>query len=98
RARPFDLARAPLLRLVLVRTGPDRHHLVLTVHHLILDGWSTARLVAEVLARYRGEEPEPVTGRFADYLAWLARQPRAAAERFWQDALAGLDAPTRLAD
>ncbi|MGU3423280.1 condensation domain-containing protein, partial [Methylobacterium sp. D54C] len=40
RARPFDLARAPLLRLVLVRTGPDRHHLVLTVHHLILDGWS----------------------------------------------------------
>ncbi|WCS22933.1 amino acid adenylation domain-containing protein [Methylobacterium sp. NMS14P] len=98
RARPFDLARAPLLRLVLVRTGPARHHLVLTVHHLILDGWSTARLVAEVLARYRGEAPEPVTGRFAHYLAWLARQPRAAAERFWQDALAGLDAPTRLAD
>ncbi|SDA35510.1 non-ribosomal peptide synthase domain TIGR01720, partial [Methylobacterium sp. UNC378MF] len=97
RAKPFDLAQAPLLRLALVRTGPARHHLVLTVHHLILDGWSTARLVAEVLARYRGQAPEPVTGRFADYLAWLARQPRSTAERFWRDALAGLDAPTRLA-
>ncbi|MEC3769681.1 condensation domain-containing protein, partial [Cupriavidus sp. SS-3] len=45
----FDLERPPLMRLALLRTGAHRHHLVWTVHHLLLDGWSTAQLLGEVL-------------------------------------------------
>ncbi|EHP37505.1 non ribosomal peptide synthase [Cupriavidus basilensis OR16] len=43
RAQGFDLRQPPLMRVALLRTGPDRHHLVWTVHHLLLDGWSTAQ-------------------------------------------------------
>jgi len=44
----FDPGRPPLLRLSLVRLAPDRHRLVLTNHHLLLDGWSTPILVEEL--------------------------------------------------
>ncbi|WP_446939136.1 condensation domain-containing protein, partial [Pseudomonas aeruginosa] len=43
------LAEAPLLRLVLVRTGERRHHLIYTNHHILMDGWSNSQLLGEVL-------------------------------------------------
>ncbi|MGL4960853.1 MAG: amino acid adenylation domain-containing protein, partial [Inquilinus sp.] len=92
----FDPARPPLLRFSLLRLSADRHQLVLTNHHILLDGWSTPTLLAELLALYAGATlPPPVPYRA--YLAWLARQDRAAAEAAWRDALAGLDEPTRVA-
>ncbi|WP_354683427.1 amino acid adenylation domain-containing protein, partial [Cupriavidus necator] len=96
RAQGFDLERPPLMRLALLRTGPNRHHLVWTVHHLLLDGWSTAQLLGEVLRHYAGE-PLPATGgRFADYIGWLQSRDHGASEAFWKAQLAPLDAPTRL--
>ena len=50
--RGFDLAQPPLLRLVLVRTGAQAHHLVWTNHHLLLDGWSASQLMGDVLTHY----------------------------------------------
>jgi amino acid adenylation domain-containing protein/non-ribosomal peptide synthase protein (TIGR01720 family) len=90
----FDLARAPLLRFTLVRRGPRLHTLVWTFHHLLVDGWSTARLLAEVSADYdalcRGEEPAIAVPRpFGDYLAWLRTQNRTAAEPYWRERLRG---------
>jgi hypothetical protein len=58
RARGFDLAKPPLLRLSLVALGPQRHRLVLTAHHVIIDGWSVPVLVQELLALYA----EPAAG------------------------------------
>ncbi|MFD4791097.1 amino acid adenylation domain-containing protein [Streptomyces sp. NPDC058459] len=49
RARRFDLARPPLLRLTLLRVGPRSHRLLLTYHHILLDGWSWPVLVRELL-------------------------------------------------
>ncbi|WP_344096028.1 amino acid adenylation domain-containing protein, partial [Streptomyces stramineus] len=100
RAARFDLARPPLLRLSLFRLADEEYCLALTSHHILLDGWSTPLLLDELFTLYeRGGSPAglPRVTPFRDYLAWLGRQDRAAAERAWQDALAGLDEPTRVA-
>jgi amino acid adenylation domain-containing protein len=96
RAAPFDLARPPLLRVALLRLGPDRARLVLTFQHIVLDGWSVALLVDEILGgTSRGGDA------LARHRAWftaLARRDEAAAQEAWRAELAGLDEPTRLAD
>jgi len=97
RAQGFDLAEAPLLRLVLVRTADDRYHLVYTHHHILMDGWSASRLLGEVLQRYSGQVPQATAGRYADYIGWLKRQDLGASEAFWKQQLATLDAPVQLA-
>ncbi|RMI33157.1 non-ribosomal peptide synthetase, partial [Actinomadura harenae] len=100
RLRRFEVTAPPLLRLVLVRFGPELHRLVITVHHLVLDGWSLPVLFDELSRLYAaGGEPatlEPVTP-YRDYLAWLARQDTDAARDAWRTALAGLDGPTLVA-
>ena len=50
--RPFDLARGPLIRAVLMRLRPDEHVLVLTTHHIVSDGWSQGVLKSELGALY----------------------------------------------
>ena len=52
RAEPFDMACPPLLRFRLLRLGGDRHRLVITSHHILMDGWSSPVLVQELLALY----------------------------------------------
>jgi hypothetical protein len=74
--QPFDLTQGPLLRLTLIRLAPRQHALVLTLHHIIADGWSMGLLVQELAqhyaARVRGEAaalPElPV--QYADFAHW----------------------------
>ncbi|MFJ6194943.1 amino acid adenylation domain-containing protein [Micromonospora sp. NPDC092111] len=100
RAEGFDLARPPLLRFTLLRLGETAHRLVLTNHHILLDGWSVPTLMRELLALYAagGDDRQlPRVAPYRDYLAWLGSQDRAAAERAWADALAGLAEPTLLA-
>ncbi|WP_053745456.1 non-ribosomal peptide synthetase [Streptomyces sp. NRRL WC-3618] len=99
RTRRFDLAKPPLLRHLLVRWAPDRYRLVITNHHILLDGWSKQLLVREFSALYAGEHPTAlaIVPPYRDYLAWLARQDRTAAEQAWQGALCGLTGPTLLA-
>ncbi|MFC6982337.1 condensation domain-containing protein [Streptomyces cirratus] len=101
RGRRFDLERPPLVRFTLVRVGSGRHRLVMTNHHILWDGWSSAVLLRELLAGYgaaTGSQPAAaVTGvPYQDYLDWLARQDRDAAAAAWGAALAGLDEPTLL--
>ncbi|GAA4232129.1 non-ribosomal peptide synthetase [Actinomadura meridiana] len=91
----FDPARPPLLRCLLVRTGPRSHRLIVTSHHLIMDGWSTPTFLRELMALYRGETlPEAVPYR--SYLGWLAGRDTTAMATAWRDALAGLNEPTLL--
>ncbi|MCF6522532.1 non-ribosomal peptide synthetase [Streptomyces sp. JJ36] len=74
--RPFDLTRAPLLRLTLLRTGADRRVLSLVLHHAICDRWSVAVLVRELVTVYEalteGREPDlpPLPVQYADHAAW----------------------------
>ncbi|MFB4394864.1 MULTISPECIES: amino acid adenylation domain-containing protein, partial [unclassified Pseudomonas] len=97
RSAGFALDRAPLLNLCLLRLDEQRYQMIYTVHHLLVDGWSNAHLLAEVLQRYGSGEVSPPAGRYRDYIAWLAEQDANATEQFWKAQLHHLDAPTRLA-
>ncbi|NHZ83276.1 amino acid adenylation domain-containing protein [Massilia sp. CCM 8695] len=101
RACGFDLARAPLIRVALIARHDGATEFVWTKHHLLLDGWSSARLIGEILARYfDGAQGAPTAqpARYRDYVEWIGRQPHDVAERFWRDTLDRLSAPLRLAD
>src|SRR6202008_776325 len=82
RAERFDLSCAPLMRFALIRLAADRHVLVLTHHHLLMDGWSLPVLVRELLTLYEHKGDGTGLGRvtpYRDYLAWLAGQDPARA-------------------
>jgi len=96
-ARPFALERAPLFRIALALLDGGRQCFVWTCHHLLLDGWSTARLLDEVLLAYLGRELPPPTGRFSDYLRYLAGRDARESEAVWRAKLDVLEEPTRLA-
>jgi amino acid adenylation domain-containing protein len=102
RRRGFELSRAPLLRLALMRLDEQRYRLVWSHHHLLLDGWSIPLLLKEVFTVYRGlcwKEPVQLTQArpYRDYITWLQRQPLEEAERYWREKLRGLKSPTTLA-
>ncbi|NIF14888.1 amino acid adenylation domain-containing protein, partial [Burkholderia sp. Ax-1735] len=103
RTRGFDWREPPLMRLTLIRVTDDAWRVVWTRHHVLLDGWSTARLLADVLCDYR--DPDAVSPfasrpalRYRDFIAWLGTRDRVADERFWTERLARLDAPTLIAE
>ncbi|GAA0618357.1 hypothetical protein GCM10009547_20840 [Sporichthya brevicatena] len=94
---PFDPGVPPLVRFALVRLDADRHTLVLTHHHILLDGWSMPLLVQELCDLYAaggdaGALPAPVP--FRAHLEWLAGQDRTAAVEEWRTVLAGVPGPT----
>ncbi|UZE10142.1 non-ribosomal peptide synthase/polyketide synthase [Pseudomonas sp. B21-053] len=93
----LDLNASTLLRLVIARVDDNRHHLIYTNHHILMDGWSNSQLLGEVLQRYSGQFQATHGGRYRDYINWLQRQDAAASEAFWLPALRNLDEPTRLA-
>ncbi|MFJ8139473.1 non-ribosomal peptide synthase/polyketide synthase [Streptomyces sp. NPDC096013] len=96
----FDLGRGPLLRLLLLRLGERRHRLVLTTHHIVLDGWSLPILLNELQTVYRalgGAQALPAVRSYRDYLSWLGRQDRDAARASWREELAGAEEPTLVA-
>src|SRR6185369_14106547 len=102
--RPFDLARGPLLRGVLLRltdSGETGDHVVaLTVHHIASDGWSTGILVREVAALYAAlalGRPSPLPElpvQYADFAvwqrSWLDGEVLEDEIAFWRRQLAGL--------
>ncbi|WP_337824960.1 non-ribosomal peptide synthase/polyketide synthase [Amycolatopsis sp. A1MSW2902] len=93
-AEGFDLAHAPLARLVIAKESATRVRVLWTFHHVLLDGWSVFGILSDVVALLRGEEP-PVRPPFRDYAAWLAAQDDERAEAHWRAELAGV-APTPL--
>ncbi|HVW25536.1 MAG TPA: condensation domain-containing protein, partial [Polyangiaceae bacterium] len=98
-ASGFDVARPPLLRVNVFARPDGKHDVVWTMHHALADGWSSARLVDEVVADYgarisgRSFAPAP-TAPYRDYVAWLAARP--SAEAWWRGSLATLTEPARL--
>ncbi|MCA1191392.1 non-ribosomal peptide synthase/polyketide synthase [Saccharopolyspora sp. 6V] len=94
-ARGFDLGSPPLLRFTAVVLGPGRFRLILTYHHVLLDGWSLPILVHELLTIESGAtDTLPPARPYRDYLEWIAAQDPAADEQAWRRALGGVDEST----
>ncbi len=105
----FDLARGPLLRGRLLRTGEQEHVLFFTMHHIVSDGWSVGVLIREVAALYQAmdrSEDEvawvlpPLPIQYVDYAAWqrawLSGEAREAELAFWQKQLSPEPPPLEL--
>ncbi|MEU7894919.1 amino acid adenylation domain-containing protein [Nonomuraea sp. NPDC049152] len=102
---PFDLASGPHFRVRLLRVGPREHVLVVAVHHIVWDAWSTSIMVREISALYRSRDRSvlPAPGvSYADVALWEAEQTDSDEFRrqidFWRRRLASplpvLDLPT----
>jgi len=102
REKGFDLAVAPLMRVMLLELGADVYQVVWTQHHLVVDGWSQGQVLRELFAAYAafvaGSEPGlPAVRGYREYISWLQRQDLGQAEAFWRRTLAGFDSPTWIA-
>jgi amino acid adenylation domain-containing protein len=97
---PFDLEQGPLVRAALLRLEPARHLLLLTLHHIVADGWSmevVLRELAELADALAAHRPSPLAElliQYADYALWqkeqLTPERRAAELAYWTVKLAGL--------
>ncbi|NVK78740.1 non-ribosomal peptide synthetase [Streptomyces morookaense] len=101
RDEPFDLAEPPLLRAVLLRLGEARSRLLLSYHHILMDGWSMQVALADLAELYgraaSGAVPTPLPRPSAlGYLRHVAGQDARLAGKAWQELLAGVTEPTLL--
>ncbi|HEY0557546.1 MAG TPA: amino acid adenylation domain-containing protein, partial [Thermoanaerobaculia bacterium] len=106
--RPFALDAGPLLRTTLLQLSRDRHVLLLTMHHIVSDGWSMEILLRELMALYEAfaaGRPSPLPElpvQYADFAVWqrrwLSGEALARQVEYWRHQLAGapagLDLPT----
>ncbi|HVR96984.1 MAG TPA: amino acid adenylation domain-containing protein, partial [Thermoanaerobaculia bacterium] len=106
--RPFDLERGPLVRLTLIRLGDAEHAFLLTMHHIVSDGWSGGVFVREMTALYLAfsqGRPSPLPElaiQYPDFAewqrSWLSGDRLDEQLRYWREQLAGappaLDLPT----
>ena len=100
--RPFDLARDSLVRVTILRLAEDDHVVLVTMHHIISDGWSIGVFVAETLALYRAFSsglPSPLTPlpiQYSDFAVWqrewLQGERLEAQLGYWREHLSGLPA------
>lgn len=99
--RGFDLSRAPLMRLALIRRDDDEYQFVWTYHHILLDGWSGTLISRDIISFYRalhrGDDLQlPNPPPYRNYIAWLQQQDLAGAEKYWREALKGFTTATPL--
>ncbi|MBE1485546.1 amino acid adenylation domain-containing protein [Plantactinospora soyae] len=99
RSQPFDLTRPPLMRLAVLQL-PDGYLIAWAYHHLLLDGWSSALLLAEVTAALAGDgsivTDRPAPPPYREYISWLHRRDGSADQAFWTAYLEGYREPASL--
>lgn len=98
--RPFDMKHGPMLRACIAELGGGAHLLILTLHHIAVDGWSLGNLLKEFAECYtvraKGETPDnpPAAWQYADYALWEQRQEETAscarALDYWAESLRGM--------
>lgn len=105
---PFDLAKGPVIRFLLIELGSDgggpdgqkHYRLAVVAHHIVIDGWSLPLFVGELIALYRagGDAAAlpPAPRPYRDYIGWLAGRDQDQSLQLWREHLDGLAGPTLL--
>ncbi|HVI46023.1 MAG TPA: condensation domain-containing protein, partial [Chitinophaga sp.] len=101
RQQSIDLTAAPLMRITLLRTDNDHYRLFWTYHHILMDGWSLAVLLAGLLEVYEqlatGQSlPAISVDRYEDYIRYIERKDRDAAAAYWRKYLGSLEGAVML--
>ena len=102
REKGFDLTKAPVSRLALVRLDANTYQMLWSCHHILLDGWSAALIIKDVFTFYgalcknQTATPEPLPS-YSNYLSWIQKQDLAQAKHFWQQKFKGFKKPVLLA-
>lgn len=101
RARGFDLVRVPPSRVAVLQLAQDYFEIVWTFHHIILDGWSVALLMADLLRLYAAGGPmhapagaAPVP--YSQYIKWLGARDGDSGRRYWREQLDGYAGPASI--
>ncbi|HEX3155733.1 MAG TPA: amino acid adenylation domain-containing protein, partial [Candidatus Angelobacter sp.] len=95
----FNPSVSPLFRFLLVRCAPEEFRLLITTHHILVDGWSVPLMIPELQQLYEHHGSAAALPRvtaFRDYLAWLSSRDHSVAQAAWREALAGLEEGTRI--
>jgi len=91
--RPFDLADAPLVRVLLLATPASEQYLLIDMHHIIADGISVQVLIKQMFQFMAGNSVPSVRLQYRDYVHWLEEEQRSDSFRsqrqYWQEQLAG---------
>ena len=91
--RPFELSRAPLLRVSIVKAGEDRHIFMVDMHHIIADGVSLNVLINDFMVLYAGGRPPRLRLHYKDFSHWQNQLARSGElkkqEEFWLKQFAG---------
>jgi len=95
----IQLDKAPMMRVVLIKHSQEKHQLIWTIHHLIMDGWCLNVLINEVMQSYFSRLPENKAASeafllkpavpFRDFIEWLQQRDEKGAEAFWRHHLTG---------
>ncbi|WP_257168773.1 non-ribosomal peptide synthetase [Bradyrhizobium sp. SRS-191] len=97
----FDLAGGDVLRASLLRQSRTRHTLVLSFHHILLDGWSVPLVLRELLELYQAARlmrpaSLPAPSSYRDFLSWQGAANAGLSREFWTSRLRGAALPDRL--
>ncbi|WP_435541504.1 lichenysin non-ribosomal peptide synthetase LicA [Bacillus paralicheniformis] len=90
--RPFDLTKAPLFRMSIIRFTGEKHLLLVDMHHIISDGASVSVLIDEMTRLYAGEALEPLRIQYKDFSVWqrhLLTERHKMQEEYWLKELDG---------
>ncbi|MFD3514396.1 amino acid adenylation domain-containing protein, partial [Streptomyces sp. NPDC058663] len=110
KATRFDLTSPPLVRAAAVRRADGTGSLVLTVHHIVADGWSLPIIARDLFAEYAAGAPAtagstpapapaaPTGARYRDHLGWLGATGTEASLEVWRTALAEVTEPLRIGE
>eukprot|EP00798_Chlamydomonas_sp_ICE-L_P001268 gene1268-32616_t len=99
--RVFDIMKGPMIRTMVLKTAPDSHMLLLTMHHAVCDGWSMTLMMSEAVTSYNaflsGSEPwlDPLSIQYSDYAMWHDTHLRESGKmereiEYWRKNLAGI--------
>ena len=81
--QPFDLSKAPLIRVSIVKVSEQRFILLFDMHHIVSDGFSINLIIKEFTALYHGRAVEPLDVQYKDYSEWMRSRDLDSQRQFW---------------